>query len=102
MPPTLIGGPGRVLKGTATTTAQLYEWQGGRSNWFYFENLDPTSTITLYFTEADKDAGNGILIPPGIGTPGNPLSLPLQAASFWMKSDLGDADWRLLICTGRG
>lgn len=103
----LRGGQPLVVSGTAkaspTALEQHWPWTKGSSNWLYFQNLDPSSQITLYFHQEDADAEiNGVIVPAGLGTPGNPLSLPIEAGCFWLRSSPNDAAFACLVLLRRG
>lgn len=93
-----------VVSGTAPAgQVSHWRWYRGVGHYLHFQNLDASSDITLYFTQADADASkNGIVIPAGIGRVGNPLSLPMEIGDIWLRTSPGAAAFSALVLTRRG
>lgn len=95
------GGIPVMVAGTAPATSQKWEWQGGYSNHIIIQNLSAVEDILISFTAEDSAADRGILIPPTVGAPGNPLAIPVEASFFYTKAS-GAAAFNALVLLRRG
>lgn len=100
----VTGGLPVVVSGTAPAgQVSNWRWYRGIGHYLHLMNLDASSDLTLYFSQADADASkNGVVIPAGTGRPGNPLSLPMEIGELFLRTSAGPAQFSALILVRRG
>jgi hypothetical protein len=96
------GGLPEVLAGTATATFQKWEFKTGVTNHLTLENLSTTEMLHVAFWQADADAGRYVEVPPIIGSPGNPLQIPVEAAELYLRAERTTVAFRALGLVRRG
>lgn len=74
------GVPVHINGTTAGGTVEEWNWQGGRSNYLWFENTG-AAAIALSFSKADADAARAVSVAAGAQ-----VLLPVEAVAFWTNS----------------
>jgi hypothetical protein len=83
------GGIPTLLSGSAPGVASVparFRFSGGVTNHVIIQNQDETTDMVLFLTEAEATAGVGLVIPAKPGSCGNPLAMPAEMSSFWVRS----------------
>lgn len=85
------GTPGSPIN-DVTAVSTVEEWPlGGKTTFIIFQNMDNLTDVVVSFSQADADAGVGVVVPHGVGAFGNPLQLPIGVSSLWTKASAAAA-----------
>jgi hypothetical protein len=100
----LKGGIPRIIDGSAPPTAPgKFEIKGGVANFLAIENLDLADDLYWYPSAEDYSAGRYFIIPAVVGSVGNPLLVPAEAAVLWfMASGATAINFKVLAFLRRG